>query len=168
MNKRIGAILEDLAVALSGLSGVFSTPQWGGRAYKLPGPNGNLKKPKLLAHVGITKDQSSIYVAFKLSQQLAVEVVEKYDWIEPHSFRTLAPAGWVTASVTTKRQVAILRKLLAESRLLYPAIEVEAKVNARKRKKATGNDGTSFQIDKVMGALAAEGLRPMDDDGFDD
>lgn len=166
MNKRIGAILEDLAVILSGLSGVFSTPQWGGRAYKLPGPNGNLKKPKLLAHVGITKDQSSIYVAFKLSQQRSIEVVEKYDWLEPHSFRTLAPAGWVTANVTNKRQIATLKKLLIESRDLYPRVEVEIKTV--KNRASEKDDGTSRQIDRVMGALAAEGWQPMDDDGFDD
>lgn len=168
MNKRIGAILEDLAVTLSGLSGVFSTPQWGGRAYKLPGPNGNLKKPKLLAHVVLSKDQASISIAFKLSRQRSVDVVDKYDWIEPHSFRTLAPAGWVIATVTNKKHLAILKKLLAESRLLYPAIEVEVNANTKKRKKAAENDYTSFKIDKVMGALAAQGLRPMDDDGFDE
>lgn len=166
MNKRIGAILGDLAVTLSGLSGVFSTPQWGGRAYKLPGPNGNLKKPKLLAHVGITKDQSSIYVAFKLSQQRSIEVVEKYDWLEPHSFRTLAPAGWVTATITNKRQVATLKKLLSESRDLYPRVEVEIKTV--KNRASEKDDDTSRQIDRVMGAIAAEGWQPMDDDGFDD
>ena len=80
----------------------------------------------------------------------------------------MAPAGWVSATVTNKRHVAVLKKLLAESHELYPAIEVEAKANTKKRKKAAENDGISFQIDKVMGALAAEGLRPMDDDGFDD
>ncbi len=168
MNKRIGAILEDLAVTLSGLSGVFSTPQWGGRAYKLPGPNGNLKKPKLLAFVVLSKDQASISVAFKLSRQRSVEVVERNDWIEPHSFRTLAPAGWVSANITNKRQVATLRKMLSESRELYPAVEVEVKAATKKRTKAAMSDGTSFQIDKVMNALAAEGWRPMDDDGFDD
>ena len=167
MNKRIGAILEDLAVTLSGLSGVFSTPQWGGRAYKLPGTNGNLKKPKLLAHVGITKDQLSIYVAFKLSQQRSIEVVEKYDWIEPHSFRTLAPAGWVTASITNKRQLATMKKLLSESRDLYPFVEVEAKTVKKRASKAKGDD-TSKQIERIMSELAAEGWQPMDDDGFDD
>ena len=164
MNKRIGAILEDLAVTLSGLNGVFSTPQWGGRAYKLPGPNSNLKKPKLLAFVVLSKNQDSINVAFKLSVQRSTEVVDSYEWIEPHSFRTLAPAGWVSATLTNKRQVKTLKKMLKESRELYPAAEVE---NKAVENKSTG-DEASQQIDRVMNAFAAEGWVPMEDDGFDD
>ena len=43
-------LLAEVAKVLNALPGVFSTPQWGGRAYKLP-RGGNSGKPKLLAHV---------------------------------------------------------------------------------------------------------------------
>ena len=68
--------------------------------------------------------------------------------------------------MTNKRQVATLKKLLVESRDLYPMVEVETKTV--KNRASEKDDGTSRQIDRVMGALAAEGWQPMDDDGFDD
>ncbi len=116
MNKRVQAILRDLSCRLNSLPGVFSTPQWGGRAYKVPGPNGNPKKPKLVAFVAMNKARDAIGVQFKLTRPRAEQVIDDHDWIRPHSFRTLAPAGWVSAKVTGKRQVSVLAKLLAESR----------------------------------------------------
>lgn len=171
MNKRIGAILEDLAVTLNGLNGVFSTSQWGGRAYKMPGPNGNMDKPKLLAFLLVNKDQASINVAFKLSKLRSVEVVQSYDWIAPHSVSTLAPAGWVVTTIANKRQTAILKKLLAESRDLYPAVEVEVKAPPKRRGRRSAHlEKLNEQMGRIIGELASRGLRPMDndDDGFDD
>ncbi len=159
MVDRINDIQARVSSILNGLGGVFSTPQWGGRAYKLPGPGGSRSKPKLLAHVTTSREGDAVTASFKLEKARAVEVVERYRWIEPHSFRTLAPAGWVTARVTTRRQVTTLAKLLPESRALYGAAEPEP-----------GRTGTADpvvgRIDRVMRAARAEGWSPPADDDF--
>jgi len=164
MNKRIQAILDDLSGQLNALPDVFSTPQWGGRAYKVPGPNGNTKKPKLVAFVALNDARDAVGIQFKLTKDRAGQVIDDHDWLEPHSFRTLAPAGWVSAKVTGKRQLNVLAKLLAESRALYPAVE-ESMVNVVERSPAT--DGVSKRIDNVMSAMRAEGWHPPNDDDFD-
>ena len=163
MNKRVQAILHDLSSWLNSLPGVFSTPQWGGRAYKVPGPNGNPKKPKLVAFVALNKPRDAIGVQFKLPGPRAAQVVDDHDWISPHSFRTLAPAGWVSAKVTGKRQLTVLAKLLAESRALYPAVE---KTQADPKERSTRSDAVSRRIDQVMGEMQADGWRPPGDDDF--
>ncbi len=164
MNKRVQVILRDLSSRLNSLPGVFSTPQWGGRAYKVPGPNGNPKKPKLVAFVAINKARDAIGVQFKLTRPRAEQVIDDLDWISPHSFRTLAPAGWVSAKVTGKRQLNVLTKLLAESRALYPTIE---KAQASPKERNAGSDAVSRRIDQVMGVMQAEGWRPRGYDDFD-
>ena len=164
MNKRVQAILRDLSRRLNSLPGVFSTPQWGGRAYKVPGPNGNPKKPKLVAFVAMNKARDAIGVQFKLTRPRAEQVIDDHDWIRPHSFRTLAPAGWVSAKVTGKRQLNVLTKLLAESRALYPTVP---KTQANPKERSTGSDAVSRRIDQVMGEMQAEGWRPHGDDDFD-
>ena len=123
MNKRVQAILRDLSRRPDSLPGVFSTPQRGGRAYQVPEPNGNPKKPKLVAFVAMNKARDAIGVQFKLTRPRAEQVIYDHDWISPHSFRTLAPAGWVRAKVTGKRQLTVLTKLLTESRALYPTVQ---------------------------------------------
>ena len=164
MNKRVQAILHDLSRRLNSLPGVFSTPQWGGRAYKVPGPNGNPKKPKLVAFVAMNKARDAIGVQFKLTRPRAEQVVDDHDWIRPHSFRTLAPAGWVSAKVTGKRQLTVLAKLLAESRALYPTVP---KTQANPKERSAGSDAVSRRIDHVMREMQAEGWRPRGDDDFD-
>ena len=164
MNKRVQAILNDLSRRLNSLPGVFSTPQWGGRAYKVPGPNGNAKKPKLVAFVAMNKGGDAIGVQFKLTRPRAEQVIDDHDWISPHSFRTLAPAGWVSAELTGKRQLNVLAKLLAESRALYPTVEM---TQADPKERSTGSDAVSRRIDQVMGEMQAEGWRPRGDDDFD-
>ena len=164
MNKRVQAILGDLSRRLNSLPGVFSTPQWGGRAYKVPGPNGNPKKPKLVAFVAMNKARDAIGVQFKLTGPRAEQVVDDHDWISPHSFRTLAPAGWVSARVTGKRQLNVLAKLLAESRALYPTVP---KTQVNPKEQRAGSDAVSRRIDQVMHEMQAEGWRPRGDDDFD-
>ncbi len=164
MNKRVQTILSDLGRRLNSLPGVFSTPQWGGRAYKVPGPNGNPKKPKLVAFVAMNKAGDAIGVQFKLTRSRAEQVIDDHDWIKPHSFRTLAPAGWISAKVTGKRQFTVLAKLLAESRALYPTVP---KTQADPKKRSAGSDAVSRRIDQVMGEMQAEGWRPRGDDNFD-
>ena len=164
MNKRVQAILNDLSRRLNSLPDVFSTPQWGGRAYKVPGPNGNAKKPKLVAFVAMNKGGDAIGVQFKLTRPRAEQVIDDHDWISPHSFRTLAPAGWVSAKVTGKRQLTVLAKLLAESRALYPTVP---KMQADPMERSAGSDAVSRRIDQVMGEMQAEGWRPRGDDDFD-
>ena len=163
MNKRIQAILDDLSGRLNALPGVFSTSQWGGRAYKVPGPNGNPNKPKLVAFVALNDARDAIGVQFKLTKKRAGQTIDDHDWIKPHSFRTLAPAGWVSAKVTGKRQLNVLAKLLAESRALYPAVEEPmAAIDDR----TTGSDVVSKRIDHVMREMRAEGWHPPNDDEF--
>jgi hypothetical protein len=73
MNRKITEIQDLIAAALNALPGVFSTVQWGGRAYKV-GP----RKPKafkLLAHVYLTRDEDAVCVDFKLPKQRAASVV---------------------------------------------------------------------------------------------
>ena len=164
MNKRIQAILDDLSGHLNLLPGVFSTPQWGGRAYKVPGPNGNPNKPKLVAFVALNDARDAIGVQFKLTKERAGQAIDDHDWIKPHSFRTLAPAGWVSARVTGKRQLNVLAKLLAESRALYPAVEESM---AAIGDRTTGSDVVSKRIDHVMREMRAEGWQPPNDDDFD-
>lgn len=164
MNKRIGAILEQLNDDLASLPGVFSTPQWGGRAYKLPDANGKRSKPKLVAHVSINKAGDAIGVSFKLDRARAEEVVDRHgDWIQPHSFRTLAPSGWVSARVTKKTQVRVLAKLLAESHSQYPQVDLRSTETASSRRSRAG---ATTQIDRVMGELKAEGLAPAGEFDF--
>ena len=164
MNKRVQAILRDLTRRLNSLPGVFSTPQWGGRAYKVLGPNGNPNKPKLVAFVAMNKARDAIGVQFKLTRPRAEQVIDDHDWIRPHSFRTLAPAGWVSAKVTGKRQLTVLAKLLAESRALYPTVP---KTQANPKERSTGSDDVSRRIDHVMREMQAEGWRPRGEDDFD-
>ncbi len=159
MATRIKDLLASVSSILNELGGVFSAPQWGGRAYKLPGRGGSRSKPKLLAFVGTSREADAVTVMFKLEKARAAEVVERYRWIEPHSFRTLAPAGWVTARVTTRRQVTTLAKLLPESRALYGAAEPEPAWSRNA-------DPVVGRIDRVMRAARAEGWSPPADDDF--
>lgn len=163
MADRINDIQARVSSILNALGGVFSTPQWGGRAYKLPGPGGSRSKPRLLAHVTTSREGDAVTVSFKLEKARAVEVVERYGWIEPHSFRTLAPAGWVTARVSTRRQVMTLAKLLSESRALYGAAEPEPDPEPGRSGTA---DPVVGRIDRVMQAARAEGWSPPADDDF--
>ncbi len=159
MATRIKEIQASVSSILNELGGVFSTPQWGGRAYKLPGRGGSRTKPKLLAFVATSREADAVTVMFKLEKARAAAVVERYRWIEPHSFRTLAPAGWVTARLTTRRQVATLAKLLPESRSLYGAAEPEPG-------RSRNADPVVGRIDRVMRAARAEGWSPPADDDF--
>jgi predicted DNA-binding protein (MmcQ/YjbR family) len=152
MAGQIG-LLGEIGTVLNGLPGVFSTVQWGGRAYKVPGPGSGRSKSKLLAFVSTDDAAQDVFVSFKLKPPRAREVVDRHDWIEPHSFRTLAPSGWLTARVHTKRQLAILADLLHESHALYaPAAQPEP--------KPVRQDDAARHIDQVMNALRASGWSP--------
>jgi len=177
MNKTTTNIQESLARALNALPGVFSSVQWGGRAYKLPGPGSRgLKRPVLLAHVWIEKGGESVGVAFKLDRQRAKTVLRQHDWLAPHSFRTLAPSGWITAEIRTKAQCRIMLDLLRESRSLHPMPTAEDATAAtrsgkpsrnRKRGPATSDDPIARRIDSVLQRKREEGWRPQAD-AFDD
>ncbi|MCI0674523.1 MAG: DUF5519 family protein [Phycisphaerales bacterium] len=158
MRKGIAEIQEAISAALNGLDGVFSSVQWGGRAYKLPGPNGNRKRPKLLAHVCLSEAGDSVSVDFKLEKARAREVVEVHDWIQPHPFRTLAPNGWVSATVRTRSQCKVISKLLAESRRLYPEVEIRSRGPAARKEVSEA----ARRIELVMGEKRAQGWRVVD------
>ncbi len=164
MNERISHILEEISRGVSRLDGVFSTPQWGGRAYKLPGRGGNRKKPKLVAFVSVNDNDDAITVSFKLMPSRAEEVIEKYGWIEPHGFRTLAPSGWVTACVSTKRQLKPLLRLIEESRAQYPVQEEPTAVIEVKR--GVGSQ-IARHIDGVMKDIGADGWKPRINDDLE-
>ena len=85
MSNRIAELLGEIDRILSDLPDVFSTAQWGGRAYKLPNPNGDRSKPKLLAFVVVARDGDAVSVGFKLDRQRAPNVIEQYKWVAPDS-----------------------------------------------------------------------------------
>jgi predicted DNA-binding protein (MmcQ/YjbR family) len=152
-------LLADLAAVLNGLPAVFSTPQWGGRAYKVR--RGASGKPKLLAFVAPDETADGVTVSFKLKPPEAQEQTERYDWIAPHSFRTLAPSGWLTARVRTKRQLAVLRKLLEASHdLQHPPGARSADAAPATRQK---RDAAAARIDQVLREAADEGWTPQSD-----
>lgn len=157
MNTRIAEIQETIAAALNALPDVFSTVQWGGRAYKLPGPNGNRRKPKLLAHMWLNDDGSSVGLAFKLNKKRADEVIDRHDWISPHSFRTLAPSGWVTANVRSKSQARTTIAYLIESYDLHP---VSRETPARRGKPRSESECITRRIEVVLREKRASGWYP--------
>ena len=132
-----------------------------GRAPKLPGPGGSRNSPKLLAVVHPSKTAGAVEVSFKLEQQRAKAIISQYDWIVPHSFRTLAPSGWVTAHVSTKRQLTALTRLLKESHALHPTTAKRTDGPARSRASSTV---AARRIDRVMSELQARGWSPPADD----
>lgn len=171
MKKSIADIQQRISESLNALPGVFSTVQWGGRAYKAGTP----KKFKLLAHVYLTRDEDALCVDFKLTKQRAAAVVDDHDWITPHSFRTLAGAGWVSAEVRMKSQVKVVEGLLRESRALYPVEEASktppgAGAGARRRKRGPDAEAEIVvrRLSAIVAAKRAEGWRPAQADDFDD
>ncbi len=163
MPARTADLLEHLGRALGALPGVFSTPQWGGRAWKLPGPGGNRRKPRLVAFVGCTRE-GAVAVSFKLAPGRAADVVARNAWVRPHDFRTLAPSGWLTARVTTARQASSLVKLLQECRRLHGDEPEQTAEKAATR----GGPPAASHLDRVMGAMRERGWSPPQRDGFDD
>jgi hypothetical protein len=164
MKAIIAALLEKIAGELSGLPDVFSTVQWGGRAYKLPGVSGSTKKPKLLAHVCLDKSGEAVWVDFKLARERAGQAVAEFSWIKPHSFRTLAPAGWISARVSTRSQCRKLVPLLIESRSLHPAIKPPpTAVSASAGDASKRGADAAERIDRVMRQKRSEGWRPRND-----
>jgi predicted DNA-binding protein (MmcQ/YjbR family) len=153
MAARATTLLAEVAKVLNGLPGVFSTPQWGGRAYKVPA--GSSGKPKLLAHVTPVEDEGGVTVSFKLPPAAAADQTERHNWIAPHSFRTLAPSGWVTAHVRTRRQLATLRKLLVESHALHRTKAPPV--------KDPGAAPDAARIDQVLRDAAPDGWTPRSD-----
>jgi len=152
-------LMGELAEALNKLPGVTSVAQWGGRVWKRPvgGGGGGRGKTKLLAHLYFDGDGKSVTASFKLAPDRARDVCEARDWIEPHSFRTLAPSGWVTATARTRRQVTALVKLLSESYDLYGPLPEAAEPTAAAEPRAAGH------IDRVMGQARADGWKPQSD-----
>ena len=153
MTARTSGLLSDLAAVLNSLPGVFSTPQWGGRVYKVMVG----AKAKLVAHVSRT-ESGEVTVSFKLLPAQAKSL--KHRWIEPHSFRTLRPSGWLTATVRTKRQIETLKPLLEDSRRLHDRAETQPKGGGRTHVKRNAN---AVRIDQVMGELAEDGWSPQSD-----
>jgi hypothetical protein len=157
-------LLKAIGSDLADLPDVYSTAQWGGRAWKVPGPGGSKAKPKLLAHVTPTRDERAISVTFKLPRDRAAAAADAHAWIEPSSFGKLGRSGWLAATLTTKRQWKTLRPLLAESREQYPRTE-PARAEPARRGRVGSDDAR--RVDRVMKELGESGWSPGDDDGFD-
>ena len=171
----VEAILESLAAALNAMPDVFSTPQWGGRAYKLPGPGSRgTKKPVLLTHVSIPKERDSVRLGFRLDVPHAKTVVKQHKFIKPSTFGTLGKCGWLETALKTNAQCRIVIGLLKESRALHPvsdaaAVKVESKParNSKRGAVASGeDDGVAKRLDAVLRRKREEGWSPQDD-GFD-
>jgi predicted DNA-binding protein (MmcQ/YjbR family) len=166
MSRSAGAILKALSDTLSRLPDVTSTAQWGGRAYKLP-RGGTSSKPKILAHVSQARDGGCVTVSFKLEKRRAEALVDRHAWLEQHPFGSLGRAGWVHASVRTKRQVDTLLKLLAESHALQkpkksPAADLPEPATTR-----SSSDPTARRIARIVTQARAEGWEPDADASFD-
>lgn len=160
-HRAMAQLLGEIGSFLGDLEGVFSTPQWGGRAYKLPGPGGSLKKPKLVAFIVPVKDRDAVQVAFKLTRDRAAAMIEKYAWVEMHSFSSLGGAGWVSATISSRRQLGPVKRLLSECRALYPVHKEAAP--EKPAKAAKGTNPVTRHIDKVMTNAITEGWRPTED-----
>ncbi len=159
---RTQMLLAELSALLKGLPAVFSTPQWGGRAYKVR--QGASGKPKLLAFVSPADSGDAVHVSFKLQPPEAAAQVKRHDWIAPHSFRTLAPAGWLTARLSTKRQLAALRKLLEASHgLHHTAGAPSADADAAPATPRAAADAEAARIERVLREATGEGWTPRSD-----
>ena len=158
MANRTEALLDQLAAVLNGLANVTSTPQWGGRAYKVASTAAG--KTKMLAFVATNKEGDAVHVSFKLNPPEAESLVERHDWIEPHSFRTLAPSGWLTATISTKRQVGPLKKLLTESHTLYAKVVQPPPTEGP---TTEAGDGEVRHIDRIMDEVRDGGWAPQSD-----
>ncbi len=157
MPKRVEDLLDQLAAVLNAMPNVSSTPQWGGRAYKVAStPAG---KVKMLAFVALNREGDAIQVSFKLRPPEAEDVLERWDWIEPHSFRTLAPSGWLTATVSTKRHVGPLKKLLTQSHAMYGTKSAEPPPTGR----STSESSEARHIQRVMDEARDGGWTPKSD-----
>ncbi|HWB19021.1 MAG TPA: MmcQ/YjbR family DNA-binding protein [Phycisphaerales bacterium] len=175
MPSAIHKLQLEIANALNAMPDVFSTVQWGGRAYKLPGPGGSRKKPTLLAHIWLNESPPSVGISFKLPPDVAADLVEVHDFLAPHSFRTLAPAGWVTATIDTARNCRVLIKLLHQSRTIHPVSDISGSDHAGQRTAkgrhssaaSSASSPVARRIDAVMQAKKSEGWSLPDVDGFE-
>ena len=170
MARAANDILAAIAQVLNGQPEVFSTAQWGGRAYKLPGPNGSLKRPKLLAFVSAADDGEAVHVTFKLEKRRAADVIRALDWIVREPFGSLGNAGWVLARVRTRTQFKRLAALLAECRSLHPIRDTSSEALSTPRhdlQRLDANGATSDpvarRIDRVMLEVKSNGWSPRDD-----
>jgi hypothetical protein len=176
MKPRIAEIQQSLSKALNAMPGVFSNVQWGGRAYKLPGPGSRgMKKPVLLTHVCMSKTGDAVCLGFRLERSRAKAIVRKHHWIKPHSFRTLSKTGWLETQVRTKTQYKVIVELLRESRRLYAMPEAPTQMRSPRRMPWAQNamsragdqrDPITRRLDSVLSQRRAEGWHPADADAF--
>ncbi len=164
MPTRPDQILDTLAAVLNGMDCVFSTPQWGGRAYKVARPGGAQGGPrakgKIVAFMELDGAGKAVQVSFKIPPAEAQDACERYDWIEPHSFATLAPSGWVTATVATKRQAGTLTRFLKKSHAMHG---VRAATEPGPAGLSRAADPDAGHIDRVMDKARDEGWSPQSD-----
>jgi hypothetical protein len=149
-------LLERMGRTLGAMPGVFSTAQWGGRAYKLPGSGGSRRHPHLVAFVCCEKD-GAIGVSFKLPRERAAQVTAIHDWLRPHPFRTLAPSGWVAARLSNRRQAGVLEKLLAESFALHEPLVARPPAG-----RGADAGAEARRLDRAMQDLREKGWAPAD------
>ena len=102
----------------------------------------------------------AVQVSFKIPPTDAQTACERYDWIEPHSFRTLAPSGWLTATVTTKRQVGTLGGFLKQSHAMHG---VRAATPSDPADSSRAADDDAGHIDRVMDKVRDDGWSPRSD-----
>ncbi len=156
MAKRIFELMGEVGSILNALPGVFSTVQWGGRAYKLPGRNGSTKKPRLLAFVTMTKEEDAINVVFKLPGERSTHAKERFAWVGPFEFGKWEKSGWISARITQKRQLSPLKKMLAECHAMFPVPEI---VSESASPTSSSNPVVS-RLNRVMAEARADGWEP--------
>lgn len=163
-------LLGEIASILNGLPDVFSTAQWGGRAYKLPGPNGSRKKPKLLAFVSVTKGDEAVDVVFKLPKDLSNATVERFGWIERFEFGNWKNAGWIRAELSDGRQLRTMKRLLGECRAMFPTQDVSpaSPPGRHEEPRRAGMHPIVRRMDRVMAEAKKDGWRPREPHEDDD
>ncbi len=137
---------------LESFDGVWSSPQWGGRAYKI-GPQ---RKPKLFAFV--YEDKGRCMVEFKLPPEAAGQAVQRYRWVVRHPWSNLRRSGWVQVTFQRSAQLGPLGKLLTQTRQLF------ASTSTPVRDKPRARDPVAARIESVMRQARQRGLRPQDGD----
>jgi len=105
-------------------------------------------------------DGKAVQVSFKIPPADAHDACERYGWIEPHSFGTLAPSGWVTATVSTKRQVGTLSRFLKQSHAMHG---VRAAAPPGPAAASRSADLDAGHIDRVMDKVRDDGWSPQSD-----
>ena len=158
-------LLNELNEYLLAFKQVFSSIQWGGKAYKLPDIKGNKSKPKLFVFTQIDEKNNALIADFKLPLEVAANAVEKHAHLTPSPFSNWAKTGWVSARFTTTRQLTSTKPLfkISYDNLPKPSISPSSKPTPQSASPSSTSP-VAQKIDTIMQSFTL----PSQDDAFDD